>query len=124
VATTAFILYTTLAGELRGTAITHMGQAADVILRERFAGNYEGLVEFIEAGRLGAGYRYPQDELCWFDSMREQFPEDYDEDCRPQPSLPAEAEEYDMVWHVTPELEFQPVEVETKISYEFKLIHR
>lgn len=61
-ADTAFLMYEAPNGELRGTLIGRMAYQVQDQIFERFGADYDQIVEFIEAGRMGGGYIYATDD--------------------------------------------------------------
>lgn len=108
-ATSAFIIYTDVHGEIHGTIIHRMGGQAPEQLKERFAGDFDALKEFIDVGSVRGGYRLATDVTPYWD-------EDEDE----QPVDLGYGNSSDYVFHVLPNFSFHPVRL--KPTYRIELL--
>lgn len=110
-ATSAFILYTTIDGELRGTEIRRMGGNVPEQLQERFAGNYEAFTKFIEEGSGRGGYRLATDVEPYWEADDDNY----------EVSI-SSANEADYVFHVLPDFTIQSVRVKAVTSYSLEVL--
>jgi len=71
--TSAFLLYTTPAGDLEGTSISRMGGTIPEQVAEKFGKDYDAIVKHIAEGRKRGGYRLISDDEPYWDADDEDL---------------------------------------------------